>query len=123
MAAGTLSKGFDEEKESSLRSMADHRRLCHATASPELDHFYQTGKMSRTTNVAAWHHKYLDLGATHYYRMTRVSAQYLNPTSRQGLVTYIAHFFVKLQFLIDLMHHVCTLNARKLLIFCDWLLT
>jgi len=31
-AAGTLSKSHNEKKETNVRNMADHRRLCHAAA-------------------------------------------------------------------------------------------
>lgn len=47
--ATELFKGFDEEKETNIRNMADHRRLCHATLNPCLDHFYYARKRIKLT--------------------------------------------------------------------------
>ena len=50
-AIPTLGRGFDAKSQTGLRDMDTHRRLCHATVSSDLDHFFHeevasTGKRS-----------------------------------------------------------------------------
>ncbi len=93
-AARTLRKSYSEKKETNVRNMVDHRRLCHATARSELDNFYAVSR-----DVAAWHEKFQDLDGIYYFWMIRVASHYSNSSSQQGLATYASHFSIKLQFL------------------------
>ena len=100
-----------------LTTLAHHRKLCPAVMTPELDRISSTVK--RPQQIEKFYHKHNDHGATYFFNQTKPRKRLPVYRDRPSMTYSLTQNSTKLSFLTDMVHQIYTVNARKVIVFCD----
>ena len=98
--------------------MAYHRKFCLAITTPDLDRISSSTEGPEV--IEKFYYKHNDHGATFYFNSTKPQASLPTCRERPSIAYYLTRNSTKLSYLVKLIHDICTVHGRKVIVFCDW---
>ena len=118
VCTGSLSAGFDEAAETGLRKMTFQSRLCLTVMSTELEKLGARGDKAAAIEKYYYRGQYHGVSYFYYHRKPEADLSIYNDSPTMACHLY--RWSVKLAYLTYLVHKICIVYRRKVIVFCDW---